>query len=184
MASRAVDDHRDRFGLRNRRPVGAGRRHRIVEVRDPEQAPEQRDVISAQALGIPGAIPAFVVISHARQHRGDRRALDVGEDPHPVHRVLLHLREFLGGEAPGLLEDGVRHGDLADVVQQRRELYGPLLVVAQPDLDRDTARQRRDTLRMVVGIAILGINRRRDGVREAVEVARGCGYSGDPMQHR
>ena len=51
-----------------------------------------------------------------------------------VERMLLHLVELRLGQAAQLVEDGVRHRDLADVVQQGGELRGLLLVGGQADL--------------------------------------------------
>ena len=184
MRPGAFGDHDDRFGLRDRRPVGTGRRHRIVEVGDAEQAADQRDLIFAQPFRIPRAIPSFMVIQHSREDRRDRRTWNGDEDLRAVQRMLLHLREFVGGQPPGLVENGAGNGELADVVQQRGEVRDLLLGGAQADLDRDAARERGDALRVSVTVAILGVNRGGDGIREAVEVTRGSEHFGNPVRHR
>ena len=53
------------------------------------------------------------------------------------HRVLLHHRELVGVEPPGLEQDAVRDADLADVVHRRGLQQQLLLVCRQAQVGRD-----------------------------------------------
>ena len=113
--------------LRPGRTVRARRRQRVVDVDDPDDLCEQRDVIAAQPVRVAAAVDAFVVTADDRTHppqRLERRAQRVADV-----RVALHQLEFLGRERAGLEQHRVGHADLADVVEiaasmQRLEIFG------------------------------------------------------------
>src|SRR5215207_10769978 len=81
-----------------------------------------------------------------------------------AHDVPLLVRE-----RPGLVEDRLGDADLADVVEQRAELDVPDLVARQPDYRCDLDRELRDLLSVVAGLAVLRLERVREG-RERLPV--------------
>ena len=66
----------------------------------------------------------------------------------------LHDLEFRFGQWSGLLQDGVGHADLADVVQAPRqpELLRPRPILAQ--LERELCRQLTDSRRVFAGVRV------------------------------
>jgi hypothetical protein len=82
-----------------------------------DDARHQRNLIGCKAVGVAGAVEAFVMQFDAGQH-----FFQLGDGTHDVgafHRVLLHEVEFFVGELAGLFEDAVIHPDFSHVVQQR-----------------------------------------------------------------
>ena len=128
------------------RPIAASDGHRLVVrplrhqrvevVDDREDARAERDLLALQARRIALAVPALVVAQDQRRHRirERHRAHDVGADL----RMGADLLELFGRQRPRLREDVLGHGQLADVVQQRRRLHALDLVLAHPE----AARQR------------------------------------------
>jgi len=80
----------------------------------------QRDLVSAQAVGITLAVEALVARAHdlGRTLKGRRGAEHALAD----QRVAAHEAPLLGFERTRLVEDRVGDRDLADVVQLRRAL--------------------------------------------------------------
>lgn len=68
----------ERFLERARRPVGAGCGNRLHGVGHGEDPSLEQDLVAVQALRVPGAVEAFVVL---QDHRGDRpREVDADDD--------------------------------------------------------------------------------------------------------
>ena len=113
--------------VRHRLVVRAIRRERVEVVHDRQDAGAERDVIALQPLRIALAIPSLVVAEDERRHRvrERHRADDLGADL----RVNANLLELFLGERTRLREDVLGHGQLADVVEQRRGLDALNLVV-------------------------------------------------------
>jgi hypothetical protein len=103
------------------------------------------------------------------QHAGDDLAdlLHVLEDLGADRRVALDLLELLGGQAAGLLQDGLGHADLADVVQQPGHVDLLDVAVAQADLARQVAADERDALAVAAGVGVLGVDRAGQAVQQA-----------------
>jgi hypothetical protein len=75
-------------------------------------------------------------------------------------RVLGHHLPFAGRQGAGLVQDLVRHGELADVVQQRG-MGDPLrLVGLETEQHGDPSRQVDDVLGMVVRVVVALLDRR------------------------
>ena len=72
------------------------------------------------------------------------------------------LLEFLVRERPGLRQDVLGHGQLADVVQQRRGLHALNLVVAHAERARDAGGVHLNAPDVALGRLVLGV----DGERE------------------
>ena len=95
------------------RPVGC---HRVVRVRDGDDARNERDVLVAESVRISLAVDSLMVMA---DDSGDLRVLvDIGEDSLADRRVLLHLAAFLECQSSGFLEQTGRESDLPDVVNE------------------------------------------------------------------
>ena len=103
--------------LRQRRAVRAVRGHRVPRVAGEADAARQRDVGARQAVGVAGAVPALVLGADRRRQVRERR--DRGDDALAHRRVRPHDQPLGLVEAARLLQDRLRHAELADVVQER-----------------------------------------------------------------
>ena len=111
-------------------------RHQRVEVVDDrEDARAERNLLALESRRVALAVPALVMAQDERRDRvGERhRADDVGADL----RMGANLLELFRRQRPGLREDVLRHGELADVVQQRRRLHALHVVVRHAERSRD-----------------------------------------------
>ena len=92
--------------------------------------------VSAQARRVAGAVEALVVVQHPL---GLDRQLSGDEDAVPDADVLAHLLPLVVGERRRLVQDRIRHADLADVVQEagEPEPLDALAVEAEAGADRD-----------------------------------------------
>ena len=122
-----LPEQQQRGLVRHRLVIRPLRRERVEVVDDREDAGAQRDVVAPQPLRIALAVPALVVAQDERRDRvGERHgADDLGADL----RVNADLLELFLRERARLREDVLGHGQLADVVQQRRGLDALDLVV-------------------------------------------------------
>ena len=68
--------------------------------------------------------------------------------------MIVHSRV----ELARLVDDLLRDGDLADVVQQRAELEVAQLLGVEPERVADLDRERDDALRVLAGVAVVGID--------------------------
>jgi hypothetical protein len=84
-----------------------------------DDASAERDLVARQAVRVAAAVEALVAGADQRRHRAERRR--GAQDALADDRVLAHERPLPVVERPGLGENRVRHGHLADVV----ELGGP-----------------------------------------------------------
>ena len=89
-----------------------------------------RDRLAHQAVGVAAAVPALVRGAHDEADVGEQAA-DLLEHPLALDGVGLHDRPLVVVQRPGLVDDLVGHGDLADVVQQRAELGGAAGVLVE-----------------------------------------------------
>src|SRR5262249_57118925 len=96
--------------------VRAVARDRVERVGDGEHARAERNLVAAERVGIPAAVPALVVRTHHRQALAahERHAL---EHLLAEGRVRLDQPPFRIRERSRLLEDAVGDPDLADVVE-------------------------------------------------------------------
>ncbi len=108
------------------RPVG---RHRVVVVADRQDARADRNIVTGEPVRIAFAVPPFVVAHDERRDRIRERhgRDDLGADLR-VHPDFLEL--FLR-ERPSLREDVLRHGELPDILQQRRGLHALDVVIRE-----------------------------------------------------
>src|SRR4051812_40721321 len=115
LCARAAAELVEGFRRRERLAVGAAADHRIVGVARADDARAERDFLAAQPVGIAAAVPALVSGTHEPRDRPHR--LRRAEDALPRDRVLAHDRPLRRVEWTGLVEDLVRDGDRADIVE-------------------------------------------------------------------
>ena len=93
-----------------------------------------------------------------------------------MQRVHAHLGELGIGQLAGFVENRVGHADLADVVQQSRQLDDGAAVGVEPELLRQPHAERRDALGVLVRVAVLGVDDRRDRLHDVEEQALDFGH--------
>jgi hypothetical protein len=94
----------------------------VIGVDHEHDARADRDLRAPQAIGIAAAVPALVVVADDLAHPAEKGHGRQNLLAH--HRVALDDLELLRGQRPRLVEDRVRHRDLADVVEDRPVAHG------------------------------------------------------------
>ena len=102
LASTAATDFGDCDVVVERFPIGAVARHRVIGVRDGDDARDQWHVIPLQSERVAEAVPALVVQVHARNERMEK--LDRLQDVAAVLRMLFEGLVFLLRELAGLVD--------------------------------------------------------------------------------
>ena len=151
-------------------PVDAGRAERVVHVADGQDPHVERKVGRLGSIRIPGAVEALVVAAHEAIHHG-REATQLVEQGFAQFDMSLHLGELRGRQRARLLENPVRNGELADVVQEAtdRQVVEPLRGEAELVSYLDGA--ERDAARVLFRVRVL--LRQRDQERSDVRAEEG-----------
>src|SRR5512133_1027793 len=89
--------------------------HRVPGVAREDDAGPERDALAGQAVGVAAAVPAFV--AGAPDPADGAQRLGRADDALADDRVLADEAPLGVVERAGLVQDRVRDGDLADVVQ-------------------------------------------------------------------
>ena len=133
--------------------VAAAAHHRIDGVRHGNDARPRRDVMPRQPVRVAAAIPPLMVMAH--QYGNFFKIVDFAQDFIPGHGMAAHFLPFGPGQRPGLAQDGIRHGDLADVVQVGGHVDAGRLVLVQAEGGGEHKHHVRHPVRMTgcVGIA-------------------------------
>src|SRR3954447_19404776 len=126
----------------------------VEHVGDVHEPRLDRDRLARQAVRIPAAVPALVVMARDRLRGLQQVRPAVGQHARAEHRVRLDDLELLVGQLAGLEQDRVRDRDLADVVQRRRAADPPDLAVAHPQPAREPRREMADALGVLVGVVV------------------------------
>ena len=131
------------------------RRHRVEHLGDEDDARAERDVLAGEAVRIPRAVPALVVVQHPVGDRIDAEALE-----HAVADLRVPLNDEPLGvrQRAGLAQDLLGDRELAEVVQAAGE-------PRQLDLARPRARAARRSRRRSRPRAPNGCPCRRRGRR-------------------
>src|SRR5581483_1296165 len=90
---------------------------RVVDVGDGEDANLEVEVPGPDAIGVAAGVEPLVVTLDEVEHEG-REAPELGEELPSGAGMAADLVELLVGEPPRLVEDLVRHRQLAHIVQQ------------------------------------------------------------------
>ena len=139
------------------RPVG---RERVVVVDDRQDARAERNLFALQSLRIALAVPAFVVAEDERRHRV--REGHGTDDLRADLRMDADLLELLLRQRAGLRQDVFGHGELADVVEQRRRLDALDFGVGHAEPARDAGRVDLHAADVRLRGLILGVDRERE----------------------
>ena len=105
------------------RPVG---REGLEIVDESDNPRARRDLLTREAIGVPHAVPPFMMAPD--QRRDGVRERHLADNLRSDLRMTVNLEELLRRQGSGLGEDLRWHGHLADVVQQRGDPQ-PLNVV-------------------------------------------------------
>ena len=124
---------------RHRRPVRPLVGQGVEAVGNRGDAPRHGYRLPGQPVRVAAAVVPLVVGERDERGETEQLALGLGEDRVPGTAVLLHDEAFLVGERALLEQDGVRDGDLADIVQPCGEPDRVRLVV-EPEPVRRSAR--------------------------------------------
>ena len=152
------------LGVAERGLVRTPARHGVVGVHHRHGARERRDVLAGEAVGVPAAVVALVVVADG-QHEvlGEERPDDVGAH----RRVLAHLVPLLLVQPSRLEQHSVGDADLADVVQVGGLLQRRQDVLRPAELPAQHHRVGRHARGVAEGVVVLGVERRA----ERLEVA-------------
>ena len=101
-----------------------------------------------------------------RPHDGSNRVWEAHalQDFGAHHRMNLHLLEFFAGQLAGLRDDVLRHGEFADVVQQRGGAQRLQLRFVQAQFLAHFDRVHLHPLQMIVRGMVLGFNGQRQSL--------------------
>src|SRR4051794_31833097 len=150
-AQERVDDGRGELGAaageellerllgRQAPPVGAVGGHRRPRLGDRDDGGAEGHGVAGEAVRIPGAVPALVVMAHHRHDLAQGR--QPVEDRGALVGVQLDLLVLVDGQGSGLGEQRVGDGDVADVVQARAGGERPQLRWAHAELAADGERE-------------------------------------------
>jgi hypothetical protein len=175
----------DRHFVRASRAIDAVARDRVEGVGDGEDARVEVDLFGAQAARVTRPVPLLVVLPD--DARRPFQKFDALQNLLAVHGVTAHVHPFLRAELRGLVQDGVRHADLADVVQERAELQRAQILARQIQLAPQTQAETDDALRVAVRLAVARLQRGGEGFQShavrffergerAVEFRRALGH--------
>ena len=116
------------------RPLVGHRVERVAHRQDPRG---KRDVLSRKRVRVAGAVPALVVSAYPRQRH--RSCPSPRRSARPAALCSWMWAHSFGVRAVGLPQDALGHADVADVVQQRREIERAQFVLGQTEraADRD-----------------------------------------------
>jgi hypothetical protein len=124
------------------------------------------DLIALEALRIALAVEALVVCRGDGGEFAERR--DPRQDRLAMSGVHFHDRAFVRIELARLVQDGIAHAQLADVVSSAARLAA--LVVRERHLLGDQVGEQREPFAMAAGVRALGVDDLRDGRGNAVEI--------------
>src|SRR5207248_6897965 len=125
-------DFGSRLLERQRRTVRTVGRHGVPGVRETDDAGLDGDRVSGQPVGISGSVPTLVMVTNERHRVAE--AAELRDDVGAVARMALDHVVLGGRQCPRLSEDGVRHADLADVVDQAPVTEGFATLIRYPEL--------------------------------------------------
>ena len=164
-AALAVEDHLDRRILLDGLFVAPLVCQRVVDIRQRHHLRGNGDLLSPQPIRVAVSVPALMVPA-ADLHRVAEQGLvlsigHVLQDPRTGGRVILHDRKFLRRQLAGLVQDLLRRGDLADVMQGGRRfdevdiLLGERIDVRLPhQLAKQQLRNGTDAADMVSALVV------------------------------
>ena len=112
--------------------------------------------VADQPVGVAAAVPLLVRRAHDPADLAEEAAHAV-EHPLALDRVRLDDEPLVVGQRARLVDDLLRHGDLAHVVEQRAELDVAALPRAQPHGVGHRHRQRDDAAAVEAGVLVVDL---------------------------
>ena len=160
---RILPDPGQRIVAIERQVVGAIRRQCVELVDDREDARTERNRIARETVRVATPVPALVVGEHVRRHGVRER--HASEDLGAHLRVYLDLLALLRSERTRLAQDVLRHGELADVVEQRGRAHALHVGGRHAERFREAGRVDLDPAQVRRGRLVLGV----DGERQRLD---------------
>lgn len=138
---------------------------RVEAVDGSQDAGADGDLLALEILRIARAIPAFVMGADDGGYRvGEAGAFDdLGSDDGMDFQAVVFFR----GEAAGLGDDVIRHGEFADVVENGGNAQGLEFVVAEAHFAADTHDIHHDAVQVVPGAHAAGFDGKSKGFDHA-----------------
>src|SRR6266511_4529951 len=134
--------------------------HRFVGVSDDDDTRPERDLVTLQTFGVPGAVVVLVVMPYERDQRPQSgRWL---EDRRPVDRMELHHLRLFRLETARLEKYPILDTDLPDVMEQPGELDLLDVALRQSHLAGDRSGDPGHAVRMTASEAVFRIDRLRE----------------------
>ncbi len=150
-------DLAQRVGRRHALVVAAVRGDRVIHVDDRRHLRQFRNLAFVLHFRIAAAVAPFVVVQgDVERDLSDFRRL--AQEVVAVARMLLDDREFLVGQAPGLVQDTVRHQRLAGIVQQAADAGLVDRFIVHAARAAEGHQQRADADRVQEGVVVLGLD--------------------------
>jgi hypothetical protein len=134
---------------RHRRPVRVAGGHHVVGVCDRDDPRQLRDVVAFKPARV--ALPVDPLVVGEDDVRDRTVAVERGDDARTLLRVATDQHPVLVGERHVCLEDAVGEDELADVVQQRRDVDQLLLAPREARFLGDRPRVARHRGRVAGG---------------------------------
>lgn len=146
----------------------------VEGVREGNDAGRERYRMAAQAIGISGAIPPFVVTAHACRQIGIER-VQWSENGGASIGVSRDRAALGGGETRALVDDvEQRFVNLADVMKERDAFDDLSLVLVELRRVGEHEGIRGDTADVAPGVGVVGV----DGVEQRLEARGGKAFGG------
>ena len=117
----------------------------------------QWDLLADEAVGVAGAVPVLVARAHDPADVPEDAA-DLREHALAFDRVRLDQLEFFVSQLARLVDDLGRDPDLADVVEQRRELCVAALRARDAELVADIGYERDDVAAVLARVRVVRLD--------------------------
>ena len=143
-------------------PVGAHGVQRIGDADDPDHL---RQLPAFQPGGVAFAVEPLVVVAGTAV--GLRQKFQPLENFSAPDGVLLHDVELLVRQPGGFVEDGVRHGDLSDVMEQGAPVEAVQLLAGEAHMRPDEAGIFGHPVGVLAGVAVFFVYHLADGGHRA-----------------
>ncbi len=154
------------LGVGQCRAVGPVVDHGVVRIGDRDDARADRDLVALQAVRVAASVEALVVVEHHRDGLAQARRLL--QDDLADAGMLADRLPLLVAERGGLVEDLVGDGDLAEIVEERRDADALDLLAGEAHLEGDACRQRRDHVGRAAAVVRLRRQDRCERLRRRV----------------
>lgn len=150
-------------------------RQRIVSIRHGQDSRRQRQVLGAIPVRVARSVQSFVMRTGdeicAVEFAGKS---DLRQNLLGVAGVLLHFFQFRLRKSTGTRKHGLRHADLAHVVQQAGDVYAMQILRGKPQNRTDAHSIVGDVARMRGRQQIPRVNGRRDCGYEVLKLPSIC----------